>query len=173
MPTTWVSRRGIFCTSPTIRANPEAGATLGFAAIFALGAAHTFLTTNLLLHPDPSGSTRHCRHWRRVGMCKRRHGSWPNSSNAPWRNTIWWRFSLTARASPTSRSSSLWVSPSTARRSRWVSCRRRRKTSARMSSRTCPRVSSHGSVARWRRPTANRPTRVPRRHWTRSNRNWN
>jgi len=34
-----------------------------------------------------------------------------------------------ARASPTNRSSSLWVSPSMARRSLWVSCRQRPKTS--------------------------------------------
>ena len=40
----------------------------------------------------------------------------------------------------------------------------------RTSCRICPRASSPVWVARWRRPTANRDTRRPRRHWTRSNR---
>jgi len=42
-------------------------------------------------------------------------------------------------------------------------------TSAKTSCPTCPRASRPASVARWRRPTANRRTRRPRPRWTRSN----
>ena len=43
-------------------------------------------------------------------------------------------------------------------------------TSAKTSCPTCPGASRSASVARWRRPTANRRTRRPRPRWTRSNR---
>ena len=48
----------------------------------------------------------------------------------PWKDMTWWRCFSTARASRTRRSVSLWVSPSTDRRSLWASCRRPPGTSA-------------------------------------------